>query len=80
MLSDFEAFHGEFIDMCPNPIKRLLNQVLVKQEENDIYAYICNVFLKLRFFNRIKYLNVKLKCNESAEKICKATQQMQHMY
>ena len=77
---DFEAFHGECIDMSPNPIERHLNQVLLKQEENDIYAYICNVFLKLRFFNRIKYLIVKLKCNESAEKICKATQQMQHMY
>ena len=36
--------------------------------------------MKVRFFNRIKHLNVKLKCNESADKIRKKTQEMQHMY
>ena len=77
---DFEAFHGEFIDMSPNPLERLLKEVLAKQEKNDIYEYICEIFLKVRFFNRIKHLNVKLKCNESADKIRKKTQEMQHMY
>ena len=77
---DFEAFHGEFIDMSPNPLERLLKQVLAKQEKNPIYEYICNIFLKVRFFNRIKHLNVKMKCNESADKIRKRNQEMQHMY
>ena len=37
---------------------------------------ICDIFLKVRFFNRIKHLNVKLKCNESADKIRERNQEM----
>ena len=65
----FEAFHGESIDMDPNPIEKLQEQVLAEQEKNDVYSYVCNIFLTARFFNRIKHLNVKLRCNESAEKL-----------
>ena len=76
----FEAFHWESIDMDPNPIEKLQEQVLTEQEKNDVYSYVCNIFLTARFFNRIKHLNVKLRCNESAEKIRKAAQQVQHLY
>ena len=40
----FEAFHGESIDMDPNPIERLQEQVLAEQEKNDVYSYVCNIF------------------------------------
>ena len=74
----------ESIDMDSSQIERLQGQVLAitreKRRRCYVYSYVCNIFLKARFFNRIKHLNVKLKCNESAEKIRKAAQQVQHLY
>ena len=76
----FQAFHGDLINKEPRPLEKLLNKVLLRQEKNQMYAYVCELFLKVRFFNRIKFLNVKLRENESAEKIRRCKQQMQHLY
>ena len=76
----FQAFHGDLINKEPQPLEKLLNKVLLRQEKNQMYAYVCELFLKVRFFNRIKFLNVKLRENESAEKIHRCKQQMQHLY
>jgi len=37
-------------------------------------------FLKVRFFNRIKYLNIELQTLESTEKVRSAKQEAQHKY
>ena len=71
----------ESIDMDSSQIERLQGQVLAitreKRRRCYVYSYVCNIFHKARFFNRIRHLGVKLY--ESAEKIRKAAQQVQHL-
>ena len=64
----FSTFHGDKISKAPNAIELLSQKVSVKYN-NNILNYICNMYLKVRFFNRIKYLNNVLKRKEAAEKI-----------
>ena len=78
--AQFQAFHGDTISKEPEPMETLLKKVLRRQEDNEVYTYVCQMFLKVRFFNRIKFLNVQLRENESAEKIRRCKQQMQHLY
>ena len=61
----FDRFHGKSIDFRPNPIERLQKNIVEKYKltaEHEIYA--ANVFIKVRFFNRIKILNEGLKASE----------------
>ena len=52
---------------------------IVKKRTTDMHTDVI-FFWNFVFFYRIKHLNVKLKYNESLDKIRKATQKMQHMY
>ena len=64
----FISFHGEGISKAPNAIDLLSRKVSIEYD-NIVLKYICNLYLKVRFFNRIKYLNNILKRKEAAEKI-----------
>ena len=78
--AEFNIFHGDNIDMEPNPMERLLDQALRKRENNEIDNYIVSLYLRFRFFKRLKYLNIKDMYAASAEKIRKNIQTMQHLY
>ena len=61
----FYLFHGKTIDFHPNPIERLQKIIVEKYKltaEHKIYA--AHVFIKFRFFNRIKILNEGVKASE----------------
>ena len=56
----FDHFHGDSINKLENPIEKLC--CLIKSQDdlcNEIDIYIVNLFVKIRFFNRIKILNNK---------------------
>ena len=76
----FSKFHGEKICKEPNPIERLLEKVLNGVPRSNVLTYICELYIKVRFFNRIKYLNILQKTNESSEKIRKFKQTAQHLF
>mgnify|MGYP007025865389 CR=1 FL=1 len=64
--SQFILFHGDKIDMEPEPIERLLNVILSELPRDHETVYICTLFVKVR---QIKLLNVQLKTAESSEKV-----------
>lgn len=76
----FKDFHGPTIDMAPMPMERLLFIVKSDTVRNEIADYVDELFLKVRFFNRIKYLNIELQTLESTEKVRSAKQEAQHKY
>ena len=76
--SQFSLFHGDNIDMEPEPIERLLNVILSELPRDHETVYICTLFVKVRFFNRIKLLNVQIKTAESSEKVRAMKQTAQH--
>ena len=78
--TEFEQFHGDKIYMGEAPMETLLSLVLEKSERSEIFDYIAEIFLKVRFFNRIKWMNANIKADESAEKIRRCKQVMQHLY
>ena len=57
----FLSFHGELIDLEPEPIERLVKKILEHENNNPRTIYIVNCFVKTRFFHRIKFLNTKSK-------------------
>ena len=63
----FIEFHGDEIDFEPKPMERLVMKILGKEgSEVSIQSkYIIELFVKVRFFQRIKILNEKLKKHES---------------
>ena len=71
-------FHGDKIDMEPEPIERLLNVILSELPRDHETVYICTLFVEVRFVNRIKLLNVQLKTAESSEKVRAMKQTAQH--
>ena len=67
------------LNMDPSQIERTGSREAREKRRRRIF--ICmQYFSQSSFFNRIKHLNVKQKCNKSAEKIRKAAQQVQHLY
>ena len=52
----FKVFHGEKIDMKPEPIARLVDIIL---EKSALQREVIEFFVKIRFFRRIKELNMK---------------------
>ena len=79
---EFGKFHGTNIDRGPNPMERLMakcmGDLLLPLDKKTVY--IVKLFLKLRFFNRIKWLNIQQRLSESSEKIRTGKQQLQHIY
>jgi len=57
----FLSFHGESINMEPEPIERLVKKILENEIKSPFTIYIVNCFVKTRFFHRIKFLNSKSK-------------------
>ena len=53
---EFCTFHGKTIDMAREPIERLLKSMRLKNP--SIPTDIINLFVKIRFFQRIRHLNV----------------------
>ena len=77
----FDQFHGKTIYMGPLPIETLHNLIIQEYglvEEVDVYA--ANVFVKVRFFHRIKILNESVKANEAKERLRKMKQKAQFMF
>ena len=62
-------------------MKELLNDVTAKLSCNTKeLTYVIQLFLKIRFFNRLKWLNEQHQLKESTEKIRRLKQRAQHMY
>ena len=74
----FQNFHGTTVDMDPMSIESLSFIVKSDTIRNEIPYYVDDLFLKVRFFNQIKFLNVELQTQESSEKIRSAKQEAQH--
>jgi len=66
----------------PPPRLRKVHNLIIQEyglvEEVDIYA--ANVFVKVRFFHRIKILNESVKANEAKERLRKMKQKAQFMF
>ena len=74
----FVRFHGDKIDLKPNPIERLIEECIQGQNLKDKrMVFMASVFVKTRFFHRIKLLNKEAKLKE---KIRSGKQQSQFMY
>ena len=56
MEKSFRVFHGEKIDMKREPIARLVDIIL---EKSALQREVIEFFVKVRFFRRIKELNMK---------------------
>ena len=79
--SEFAKFHGADISRSYNPMEELLNDVTAKLNcHTKELTYVIQLFLKIRFFNRLKWLNELHQLKESTEKICRLKQRAQHMY
>ena len=79
--SEFAKFHGLGISRSYDPMKELLNDVTAKLSCNTKeLTYVIQLFLKIRFFNRLKWLNEQHQLKESTEKIRRLKQRAQHMY
>ena len=79
--SEFAKFHGADISRSYNPMEELLNDVTAKLNcHTKELTYVIQLFLKIRFFNRLKWLNEQHQLKESTEKICRLKQRAQHMY
>ena len=57
----FLLFHGETINMEPEPIEKLVKKILESEIKSPSTIYIVNCFVKTRFFHRIKFLNSQSK-------------------
>ena len=55
MEKSFKVFHGEKIDMKPEPIARLVDSILEKSALRREVEFL----VKIRFFRRIKELSMK---------------------
>ena len=79
--SEFAKFHGADISRSYNPMEELLNDVTAKLNcHTKELTYVIQLFLKIRFFNRLKWLNEQHQLKESTEKIRRLKQRAQHMY
>ena len=72
---EFCSFHGDTIDTSPQPIERLTKKVIC--ENPEIPPEVAQLFIKIRFFHRIKFLNNK---REGSLRIRNIKQKTQFMY
>jgi len=54
---EFRLFHGEKINMSPNPIENLCTLIM---KRSTLPERVILYFVKIRFFHRLKELNLKL--------------------
>ena len=78
--SIFIQFNSHRINMDPDPIKKLTELGKAHCPTSIESNYIVELYMKMRFFQRIKFLNTQLKADESSEKIRKLKQSGQHIY
>ena len=67
--------------MGPLPVETLHHMIIQEYglvEEVDIYA--ASIFVKVRFFHRLRILNESVKANEAKERLRKMKQKGQFMY
>ena len=77
----FDKFHGEVIDFRPNPMDRLHKLICEKFKlSGEVEQYVVSLFIKIRFFHRIKILNEKLAAEENSNRIRKSKQESQFMF
>ena len=78
----FVDFHGTDINREPNPMERLMAKCMTQLNLplDKKTVYIVKLYLKLRFFNRIKWLNTQQRLSESKEKIRSGKQHLQHIF
>lgn len=77
----FVNFHGDDINREPMPLERLKD--IVKSVEGNLSPcldFAVSLYIKIRFFNRLKMLNNRLKTSDKREKIRKLKQLSQHMF
>ena len=70
----------KFARICGKHFERLQAAVQTKFLSDEVTQYIIKLFLKVRFYNRIKWLNVDQKANLSSEKIRGSKQTCQHLF
>ena len=55
----FDEFHGKSLRIVPDPLGKL--QALILKRHTSFPPRIVSLFCKVKFFSRIRQLNVKLK-------------------
>jgi hypothetical protein len=61
----FDSFHGHEIFRGYNPIEKLVDIILnLEQTKSEVDKYIIFQFVSVRFFQRIKLLNKRIRANE----------------
>ena len=55
----FDEFHGKSIRIVPDPLGKL--QTLILKKHASFPPRIVSLFCKVKFFSRLRQLNVKLK-------------------
>ena len=77
----FDTFHGETINMEPKPLLKLHEQICRSENlESDVDKYVASLYIKIRFFNRIKIINETTKAAENKEKFRRMKQTAQFMF
>ena len=68
----FNAFNGKGLKLCHDPLAKVQNFILKKNP--NFPPRIVKLFCKVKFYSRIKQLNVKLKL-QNARKSVRALKQ-----
>ena len=76
---EFCRFHGNKINKNPKPIETLVEEIMKNKQPSRVLHYVCELYVKVRFFNRLKYLNIQIKAKEASERIRKLKQIAQHI-
>ena len=69
METEFYRFHGNKINKCPKPIETLVEKIMLNKQPSRVLHYVCQLYVKVRFFNRLKFLNIQIKAKEASERI-----------
>ena len=69
METEFCRFHGNKINKCPKPIETLVEKIMLNKQPSRVLHYVCQLYVKVRFFNRLKFLNIQIKAKEASERI-----------
>ena len=50
-------------------IKTLVEKIMLNKQPSRVLHYVCQLYVKVRFFNRLKFLNIQIKAKEASERI-----------
>jgi hypothetical protein len=71
----FDGFHGPDVYRGDKPIDKLVNIIVRKEDlRSEVDKYVAEMFVRVRFFQRIKLLNERVKANEKKETLRKMKQ------